>query len=1450
MIRINSPFGKAVAVLSTASLVFCMTPSIAWASTYKDTSDWVKSKLPEKKDEPTSSKILSAKTMKQLQGKTGENPYAAGQNKWDVVYKGVNLLTGNYSTSVTDLTFEGGYGIPVNVTRSYSANNAEDGPFGKGWSLSADVRSTAGGLMKSGGAPVRAVPTNFKERPSTQLCDPNASTADGSQVQPIQAVTASDAGGEEETIQRDADGILSTPPWDKNKIDSVYDTVIDSSGGNHQIMIHNVVNTPEGTVYVYEKQGYYVVPTGPSAGSMFGLKPYNDSGASAEPSNVLKISTATDRNGNVTTYTYNGIATVSFNKSNGSTVEHPLTNVHMPNGHDINFVWGTGTTANRVTEVNDGVRHVYYTYTDGNLTSVLTPGQKLTTMTYEIPYSDSNWAPNEVAGPVLKTITDPRGLTTTLYSSMRLGWLSPFNWGNNNALQASVTTYRIVQPNTVEVWFDRDDYGVTSPTTPPVLFQSGSLAAPFWAEFAGSAMINHGYMRFAYDSSFLTMMTGDAQIDQTGFAGAHLLYPGMCSWKTYDLDTQNLVAEHHSTRAYLMAQTGLITDRKLAYSDLEESWTDDTTSYNFLGNPLEKTHSATKKLADNSTMSESSAISFGYWLADKYYQQKAVKDQAGRYAYTDFYDLNAPQGKKGQTYKVYDGARTTFYEDTSVAIPTSVPACPTSKYWKYRLKPSSDTYSGKMDYDSKGRATDVWKIQETTTSPWRYVQTHSSYGADSTPNWGQANQVIEDFGGINRTTTNLLFDSCGRAVTVQDASGVVRHTTLDLDGIVLSFEKIVGGTSTPIATYMYGSSGISNGSLLGVTDNLSGISQTFTYVTSGGALGGVASVAEVQGSDSYFVGYTYNSAGDRDTATYTTQAALGLGSTTEWKYSDYVQVGEPTNSSRAFSTMTAIDPSTGSMLPEQFHYVYDTVGRPVEATFAMTPQTWTPTSGASYYDASHRASTRGRTHYDYDPNGRIKGIYNWWDTWNSGSSSYSSAPIRANECVYETTGLNRGVKTQNKFFNVASGAWNLQRTESFGYDPNLNYLTSANYGDGLSNATASWTYDAAGNRASDSTNTGTWTYDNLNRMTASPGVSYTNDILGNRLTKGTGACTWDDQNRMAGNVMSGVSSSYAYRADGLRASKNMTDSSTLFRYDGPVGIEDVDRNSSDTISAVTRFGPGGRGIDAISRTTSSGTIVSYPLYDAHGNNVGALAKSGSSWSLGDERTYDAWGKVRSGGMTGDQKGRYCANLGHKQDDETGLIYMQARFYDPSTGRFISQDPARSGQNWFSYCNNDPVNRADATGKSPLVLAGLIFGLIGALIALACTAGQLANTNYNSMEIFGKYMAAATTGFLAGFCSVFGLGAMAAGNFVACGLNTMVGEWIDKGFKGINWKKVGAAAGIGGVLGLCFGAIGARCGADAAIKIELSEIDSVTVSAGDIAGGLAGYACGDAAGGAL
>ena len=56
--------------------------------------------------------------------------------------------------------------------------------------------------------------------------------------------------------------------------------------------------------------------------------------------------------------------------------------------------------------------------------------------------------------------------------------------------------------------------------------------------------------------------------------------------------------------------------------------------------------------------------------------------------------------------------------------------------------------------------------------------------------------------------------------------------------------------------------------------------------------------------------------------------------------------------------------------------------------------------------------------------------------------------------------------------------------------------------------------------------------------------------------------------------------------------------------------------------------------------------------------------------------------------------------GCQTDADTGLVLMGHRYYDPRTGRFISQDPAGSGNNWYAYAGNNPVNKTDPSGLMP------------------------------------------------------------------------------------------------------------------------------------------------------
>jgi RHS repeat-associated protein len=64
-------------------------------------------------------------------------------------------------------------------------------------------------------------------------------------------------------------------------------------------------------------------------------------------------------------------------------------------------------------------------------------------------------------------------------------------------------------------------------------------------------------------------------------------------------------------------------------------------------------------------------------------------------------------------------------------------------------------------------------------------------------------------------------------------------------------------------------------------------------------------------------------------------------------------------------------------------------------------------------------------------------------------------------------------------------------------------------------------------------------------------------------------------------------------------------------------------------------------------------------------------------------------------------------LGHPSEDETGLVYMRARWMDPVIGRFASEDPARQNTNWFIYARNNPTRYVDPDGKADIEYIRLI-----------------------------------------------------------------------------------------------------------------------------------------------
>jgi len=67
--------------------------------------------------------------------------------------------------------------------------------------------------------------------------------------------------------------------------------------------------------------------------------------------------------------------------------------------------------------------------------------------------------------------------------------------------------------------------------------------------------------------------------------------------------------------------------------------------------------------------------------------------------------------------------------------------------------------------------------------------------------------------------------------------------------------------------------------------------------------------------------------------------------------------------------------------------------------------------------------------------------------------------------------------------------------------------------------------------------------------------------------------------------------------------------------------------------------------------------------------------------------------------------RYC---GEYTDLETNTLYLRNRHYNPAVGRFTSEDVARAGLNWYTYCGNNPIAFADPLGLERVVVSGGVY----------------------------------------------------------------------------------------------------------------------------------------------
>ncbi len=89
-----------------------------------------------------------------------------------------------------------------------------------------------------------------------------------------------------------------------------------------------------------------------------------------------------------------------------------------------------------------------------------------------------------------------------------------------------------------------------------------------------------------------------------------------------------------------------------------------------------------------------------------------------------------------------------------------------------------------------------------------------------------------------------------------------------------------------------------------------------------------------------------------------------------------------------------------------------------------------------------------------------------------------------------------------------------------------------------------------------------------------------------------------------------------------------------------------------------------------------------------------MALTDGSGTVTATYAYDAFGAVRSQTGSATNPWRFT---GQQLDAESSLYFLRARYYDPSTGRFLGRDPLSASVNPYSYADNNPVNATDPSG---------------------------------------------------------------------------------------------------------------------------------------------------------
>lgn len=614
---------------------------------------------------------------------------------------------------------------------------------------------------------------------------------------------------------------------------------------------------------------------------------------------------------------------------------------------------------------------------------------------------------------------------------------------------------------------------------------------------------------------------------------------------------------------------------------------------------------------------------------------------------------------------------------------------PDGQVWKYvydtngnRVKTidplgNTTTYA----YDIVGRMTSsvspLGNVSGGNPTLYTTSYTFNGFGDDLTMTDPLGNVTTYAYdGNRNRTSitdalhhaTTYTYDLVNQQTQVNRTDGSTLQTAYDLNG------RVVGQTDglNHTTTYTYDSIG----RIVSITDPLGRVT-LYGYGTSGypfsvyDPAGRVTSYAYDAGGRISGVIYsdatTPNVSLAYDADNQRTGMTDGTGTTT-YTYDSLHRVTKVVNGANATVS-----------------YGYDLKGQLTKITYPGGTNSVTRA-----YDAAGRLSSvtdwkSNKTSFAYDANSNLT----TWTYPNSTASTWTYDRANSTTAIKDTTGSKGTVFLNLAYSRDADHQLTGEGSQVYGYDT-INRLSSAapsTYGydnaDQLTQIavtggnTSNLVYDVA-NEVS--------TFTVLNGTTQVQKYTYSYDTQGNRVKRvdqsnNTINMSYDQADRL---TRIGSTVTYNYNGDGLRMSKTVSGTTSQAAWDVVEGLPLM--LTDGTTSYVT--GPGGLPLEQ---------LVSKSTYYYYTDQIGSVrAMADSRGSVVNSYQYDSYGNLSSSSGTVSNPFKFA---GQYLDGESGLYYLRARYYDPSTEQFVSRDPlvAQTRQP-YGYSGETPLNLSDPSGQ--------------------------------------------------------------------------------------------------------------------------------------------------------